>query len=85
LKTFGSCLVLATLAAVLALLPLRMVDALTGRMLTWVETLQENTLLAPSLIVYSVIESLELLPVVLNLGPELSETEAYLLTPEAWI
>jgi hypothetical protein len=62
-----------------------MVSALIGPTLAWATVLPENTLLMPSLIVWSVIESLELLPVVLNLGPELSETEAYLLTPEAWI
>jgi hypothetical protein len=69
----------------LALLPLRMVDAFIGPQLAWVTRLQENTLLAPSLIIYSVIESLELLPVVLNLDPELLETEAYWQTPEVWI
>jgi hypothetical protein len=69
----------------LALLPLRMVNALIGPTLAWATTLPENTLLAPSLIVYSVIESLELLPVVLNLDPEHSATEALWQTPEVQI
>jgi hypothetical protein len=62
-----------------------MVDPLIGTLLVWVIEFPENILQTPALIIYSQIESLELLPVVLNLDPELLETEAYLLTPEAWI
>jgi hypothetical protein len=62
-----------------------MVDPLLGAMLTWVITFPENILQTPAWIIYSAIESLELLPVVLNLGPEHLETEAYSQTLEDWI
>jgi hypothetical protein len=73
------------LVVVLARLPSHMVDGLIGTMLTWVIEFPENTLLTPVSIIYSAIESLELLPVVLNLGLEHLETEASLQTPEEWI
>jgi hypothetical protein len=85
LKTFGLCLALATLVVVWALLPLRTVGALTGVTLIWVTRSLDNIPSMPVSIIYSAIESLELLPVVLNLDPEHLGTEASSQTLEEMI
>jgi hypothetical protein len=59
-----------------------MEDVYAGQMRTLAIKSQENILLMPSLIVYSVIESSVSLAVEQNLDPELLETEVFLPTQE---
>jgi hypothetical protein len=81
LKTFGSCLVLAMLAIALVLPHWPMEDVYAGQMRTLVTKSQENILLMPSLIVYSVIESAVSLVVEPSLDPGPWETEVCSQTP----
>jgi hypothetical protein len=82
LKTFGLCLVLVTLVAVLALPHWPWENESIGEMRTLATRSQVNILSAPVSIVYSMIESAVLLAVEPSLDPELLETEAYWQTPE---
>jgi hypothetical protein len=85
LKTFGSCLVLVTVAIVLALPHWPMENVYAGGMRFLATKSQENILLAPSLIIYYQMRSLELLPAEPSLDPEPLETEASSQTQEEYI
>ena len=82
LKISGSCLVLATVAVVLALPHWRTENESIGQVRTLARKSQERILSAPSSIAYSVIESAVSLAVEPSLDLEHLETEASSQTPE---